>query len=334
MTDVIVPKLGLTITEVEVIAWLRDTGAHVITGEAIVLLNADKTEVEVEATTDGVLEVLIAPGETVAVGATLARIRGTSGPRGAVPAVAPPVVAAVVVAGSPPEPAATEAPGVPAVAERRASSPAARALASRRGVSLEDVVGSGPNGRIVERDVPEQRRTVMAVAAAQLERATEVRVHTVVDARSMLAELDRARALGIPSSPAHLVALALTRLSEASVGWAALQEVGSVVRPFGGDGATAFAIASAEPSDALVDALVVDASARRSSGSLPSGTSGASMVVTVGHPQDQVVAVAGGVAVRAQLTLAVAASADRWSADAVFEVVDRLTSSLETDVQW
>jgi pyruvate/2-oxoglutarate dehydrogenase complex dihydrolipoamide acyltransferase (E2) component len=70
--EVIVPKVGLTITEMEVAQWLKAVGDRVEEGEVLVELEADKSLVSVEAPTSGTLmQILVDEGAETEVGATL-----------------------------------------------------------------------------------------------------------------------------------------------------------------------------------------------------------------------------------------------------------------------
>jgi 2-oxoglutarate dehydrogenase E2 component (dihydrolipoamide succinyltransferase) len=70
--EIKVPKVGLTITEVEVIQWLKGVGDRVEEGEAIVEVEADKSQVAVEAPASGTLqEILAGEGAEVEVGGAL-----------------------------------------------------------------------------------------------------------------------------------------------------------------------------------------------------------------------------------------------------------------------
>src|SRR5688500_1927548 len=74
-TDVTIPPLGESITEATVGQWLKQPGDAVKADEPIVSLETDKVAVEVPSPIDGVLtEQLAAVGDTVAVGAAIARV--------------------------------------------------------------------------------------------------------------------------------------------------------------------------------------------------------------------------------------------------------------------
>ncbi|MFN7175251.1 MAG: biotin/lipoyl-containing protein, partial [Thermaurantiacus tibetensis] len=73
--DVIIPSLGESVTEASIGQWLRKVGDAVKADEPIVSLETDKVAVEVNAPADGVLtELLFAEGDTVEVGAIIARM--------------------------------------------------------------------------------------------------------------------------------------------------------------------------------------------------------------------------------------------------------------------
>jgi pyruvate dehydrogenase E2 component (dihydrolipoamide acetyltransferase) len=137
--DVILPNLGFGMEEGRLVAWLKAPGEAVRKGEPIAEVESDKTTVELEAVIDGVLDVQLAqPGETIAVGAALGRIRTGE----AVPQAAP--VAAAQSAASAPADISADASRV---------SPLAARMAQEHGVDLNAMAGSGPGGRITVRDV-------------------------------------------------------------------------------------------------------------------------------------------------------------------------------------
>jgi pyruvate/2-oxoglutarate dehydrogenase complex dihydrolipoamide acyltransferase (E2) component len=74
MADLIVPRVGVTVTEVTIVEWLVEDGATVRPGEPILVVATDKTEVEVEATERGVLRHGARPEEDYPVGAVIGAI--------------------------------------------------------------------------------------------------------------------------------------------------------------------------------------------------------------------------------------------------------------------
>ena len=143
-TDVIVPALGESITEASVGQWLKQPGEAVAADEAIVALETDKVAVEVPSPVAGVMgEQLFQTGDTVTVGALIARIV-----EGGVPAAAAPVAAAAV----PSPPAAAPAPAAESPAYD-AISPAVRGLLDTYNLDPASIGGSGKDGRLTKGDV-------------------------------------------------------------------------------------------------------------------------------------------------------------------------------------
>ena len=179
-TPVLMPLMGMTMEEGIVSKWLVEAGATVTKGQEILEFETDKINATVEAPEDGVLGGLTAqPGDAVPVQGVLAYILepGEEPPAAeAPPAAAPepaaaPAPAAPMPAPATPSPAPASAPApvvaatpVAAAADGRIkSSPLARRIARELGVVIAGLAGSGPGGRIIERDV---RAAAMAPAVA------------------------------------------------------------------------------------------------------------------------------------------------------------------------
>ncbi len=171
-TEVILPQLGLTQEEGTIVRWLVAEGARVVKGEPLFEVMTDKATVEVEAPASGVLlRILVPEGGTVPVAAPIALIGEPEQARSAPTAGAAPADAAAGRTGPPPaRPAAAgpapAAPGAAGAAPRIKISPRARALAASHGVDIRALAGSGPGGRIIERDVQQALAARAAIAPA------------------------------------------------------------------------------------------------------------------------------------------------------------------------
>lgn len=169
-TEVIMPTLGLTMEEGTITEWLKKEGETVTKDEPLFVVETDKAAMEVPSPASGVLQRIIAPaGATVPVRQPIAII-AQPGEAAAPPSPAPAAASAVSSAparGPAPAPAAqpSRQPG-----ERLKISPAARRVAAELGVDVTKLVGTGPEGRIVERDV----RAAAAAQAAPAEPAARV----------------------------------------------------------------------------------------------------------------------------------------------------------------
>ncbi|MDJ0855493.1 MAG: 2-oxoglutarate dehydrogenase complex dihydrolipoyllysine-residue succinyltransferase [Desulfobacterales bacterium] len=164
--EIKVPSVGESVTEALLAEWYPSDGAQVQKGELIFVIETDKVTLEVEAEAAGRLEILVAAGETVAIGTVVGRI-DTDAAEAAAPAPEQPPVAAPAPEPAPeapaPEPAPTPAPP-PAAADKPPPPPAApaelpplspsvRRLAAERQIDLAQVPGTGPGGRITKGDV-------------------------------------------------------------------------------------------------------------------------------------------------------------------------------------
>lgn len=154
-TEVVLPKLGLTQEEGTIVRWVKAEGHRVTKGEPLFEVLTDKATIEVEAPASGVLlRILVPEGATAPVAAPIAVI-GEPGERIAADSLStspPPGSARAAAAGSPAVPVPPAA--VPPSQDGHVRvSPRARALAAAHGIDLRSLRGSGPDGRIVERDV-------------------------------------------------------------------------------------------------------------------------------------------------------------------------------------
>ena len=132
--DVTVPSLGESIEEVQVSGWLKQPGEAVSMDEPLIELESDKATVEVPAPVAGVIiEIVAQVGAVLKVGDVLARIDTEAKATVAAPAETP----------APPT-AAADAPHV---------MPAAQRVMTERGLSADQVQGTGPGGRILKEDV-------------------------------------------------------------------------------------------------------------------------------------------------------------------------------------
>src|SRR4051795_11221117 len=88
--DVLMPRLTDSMEEGTILRWLRTDGDAVARGEELVEIETDKSTVVYSAEAEGVLQVVAAVGETLPVGAVIARLgEGAASPLPAVPAAAP-----------------------------------------------------------------------------------------------------------------------------------------------------------------------------------------------------------------------------------------------------
>ncbi|MFL5178636.1 MAG: pyruvate dehydrogenase complex dihydrolipoamide acetyltransferase [Microvirga sp.] len=176
--NILMPALSPTMEKGNLAKWLKKEGDTVKSGDVIAEIETDKATMEVEAIDEGVLAKIVVPEGTadVPVNQLIALIAGegedpksvSAAGGGGAPAPAKaeaPTPAAPAAAPAQP-PATAQAAPTPAAAPQAAAkpngggqggrvvaSPLARRLAKEAGLEIAMIQGSGPHGRVIERDV-------------------------------------------------------------------------------------------------------------------------------------------------------------------------------------
>ena len=163
--EVTMPQMGVSVTEGTVVLWHKRPGDWVEADETICEITTDKIDCEVPAPASGrVSEVLVEPERTVPVGSPLARIATGAGAETPPdePPRAPDATTGPSVPREPAAPGERSVPGEPGAASPRAApdgargthySPVVLRIASREGVDLSAVPGTGRAGRVRKQDV-------------------------------------------------------------------------------------------------------------------------------------------------------------------------------------
>jgi len=164
-SQVDMPALSSTMKEGKVVSWLKAEGDPISAGEAIMVVESDKADMDVEAFEDGFLAAIITDeGETSAVGSPVAIIAAEEGDIPALQAYASSLDGSggAATATSPAAPVAAPAskvapaaPSKPAAktGDRVVASPLAKKKAEALGIDISTVVGTGPEGRVTASDV-------------------------------------------------------------------------------------------------------------------------------------------------------------------------------------
>ena len=175
-TEVVMPQMGVSVSEGTITKWLRQVGEAIGRDEPLLEISTDKVDTEVPSPAEGVVtQILVQEGETVEVGTVLATI----GPAGAEVAPAPaepaapadapepapasepepaPVAAAPAAPeppAAPPEPAAPAPPAAQTAAGngRTFVSPVVARIAAEHGIDPTSVPGTGTGGRVTKKDI-------------------------------------------------------------------------------------------------------------------------------------------------------------------------------------
>ena len=159
--DIKIPSVGESITEAILAEWFKKDGDTVARDDVLFVLETDKVTLEVAAEANGRLKIMVAEGETVAIGAVVGTL-DTAGAQAAAEPAPPSKPAETAPAATPaktppPEKTAPPPPPAPAPAAPEgpamALSPAVRRLVAEHRLDAAAIAGSGPGGRVTKGDV-------------------------------------------------------------------------------------------------------------------------------------------------------------------------------------
>ncbi len=203
--DIHVPTLGESVSDATIARWIKKAGDAVAADEPIVELETDKVTLEVPSPVAGKLgEIIAAEGETVEVGALLARVEeGVAGVKSAPKQEAPksaPKSAPAKPADETPAPVVAAAPALAAVAiDTSDLSPAVRRLVDEHKLNPANIAATGVGGRLTKADVlatinkpqatPAQTVIGVATNAPAVPRATPRAVDAAREERVRMSKL-------------------------------------------------------------------------------------------------------------------------------------------------
>jgi pyruvate dehydrogenase E2 component (dihydrolipoamide acetyltransferase) len=160
--EVVMPRLGLTMTEAMITQWLKSEGAWVEKGELLFALEHEKATLEIESPASGYLHILVPEGEVVPILVPIARLVEVK----------------------------TNDAGQTRV------TPKARVLARKQGVELQNLAGSGPRGMIVAADVQATLQARSIQSAQQAEIVKPVKLSPVAQKVAREMDIDLTSASG------------------------------------------------------------------------------------------------------------------------------------------
>ena len=162
--DVVMPQMGVSVSEGTITRWTKQVGEHVEADETLLEISTDKVDTEVPSPASGtVTEILVNEGETVEVGTVLARIGGKATGAAPTPAPAPepersepdsaPAEPAPEPVAAAPTPEAEAQPQEAPTNGKAFISPVVARIAGEHGVDPSKVPGTGTGGRVTKRDI-------------------------------------------------------------------------------------------------------------------------------------------------------------------------------------
>src|SRR5205085_8642304 len=152
--DVVMPQMGVSVSEGTVTKWLKHEGEQVEADEPLLEISTDKVDTEVPSPGSGTLtKILVQEGATVDVGTKLAQIGGAAEAPAAEPEPEPePEPTPEAQAEAPPEREPQAAVQQPS-GNGKFVSPVVARIASEHGVDPNTVPGTGRGGRVTKKDI-------------------------------------------------------------------------------------------------------------------------------------------------------------------------------------
>lgn len=186
-SEIVIPRLGWSMEEGTFVAWLRKDGDQIQPGDVLFELEGEKAVQEIEAVDAGTLHIPAnapAPGTVVQVGSVVGYLLAPGEvPPTHTPASSPtptkaPAPPAQQSSSSPPQPRSAplpeslgQAPSYSSIAHSPAASPALRRMARERGLTVDQLIGSGPGGKLLPHDLERNPRATHAQPALSPARA-------------------------------------------------------------------------------------------------------------------------------------------------------------------
>ncbi len=174
ISTIILPDVGEGIAEAELTEWTIKIGDVVKEDDVLAVVMTDKASIEIPSAQDGTVTWLAGEvGDTIAIGAPLVKldVQGKGDKGDVAQDAAPEVIAETVKT-------------VPPTIEKPQAGPSVRKRAKEAGVSLLDIIGTGPGGRIMHEDIDQFLSPVASVKS----QTTEVKQIKVTGMRRKIAE--------------------------------------------------------------------------------------------------------------------------------------------------
>jgi 2-oxoglutarate dehydrogenase E2 component (dihydrolipoamide succinyltransferase) len=224
-TEVVMPQMGESITEGTVSKWLKAVGDNIEKDEPLLEISTDKVDAEVPSPAAGkLLEIRVAEGETVEVGAVVGvvgsgsatpaakvmetpRVAETPKPVESAPSIQPPVVELRAAAA-----AASSGDMTLEDLRRTKSSPLVRNIAKEHGIDISRIPGSGASGRVTKNDILNFIETGAALRPQDLLVGKAIAPMTVPQSETVAAKPSAA-----PPKPAEVPVIAGDRVEPMSV---------------------------------------------------------------------------------------------------------------------
>ena len=168
VVDVVMPKMGESITEGTILEWRKGVGDTIATDEILLEIGTDKVDAEIPTPNSGIItEILAEPNDVVEVGKVIARIDTDESGATPTPSKTTPEPEKEP---EPPPPVPTKPEPPVSSIKKKYYTPVVKSIARKEGVSQEElaaITGTGKNGRVTKKDLLthlEQRTAAQVIA--------------------------------------------------------------------------------------------------------------------------------------------------------------------------
>ncbi|MEE9365115.1 MAG: dihydrolipoamide acetyltransferase family protein [Dehalococcoidales bacterium] len=195
-TEITVPRLGMAVADATIIEWKVKEGEKVTEKQVAVVIETEKLSYEVEAPAAGFIHIVLNEGDTAPMGRVIGIIAETKEELEALQKAVPKEVPTTATMAEASTAAAAQAAAVPAkeptvVAQgkqRIKISPVARKKAEEHALDITGITGTGPEGRIVRKDIEKaiaNKTAAPAASSVPTETIGEKRVKQTIPLRGM-----------------------------------------------------------------------------------------------------------------------------------------------------
>jgi len=201
IVDYKLADVGEGIAEAEVIEWLVAVGDLVNEDQPVIVVETDKSQIEIPAPVSGkVIELCVVAGDVLAVGSSLMKIEASGEVSNDISAHALPATPSPSAVMTNDKSDLPSTPGSRATNVRPLASPSTRRLAASLGVALENVLGSGPNGQITADDIQAASATAATTSSPKVTPTVSGPGVTVIPLRGLRRQIaaSMSQALTIP----------------------------------------------------------------------------------------------------------------------------------------
>lgn len=201
IVDYKLADVGEGIAEAEVIEWLVAVGDLVSEDQPVIVVETDKSQIEIPAPVSGkVIELCVVAGDVLAVGSSLMKIEASGEVSNDISAHALPATPSPNAVTTNDKSDLPSTPGSRATNVRPLASPSTRRLAASLGVALENVLGSGPNGQITAEDIQAASATASPTSSPKVTPTVSGPGVTVIPLRGLRRQIaaSMSQALTIP----------------------------------------------------------------------------------------------------------------------------------------